>query len=251
MAYTVKQLASLAGVSVRTLHYYDQIGLLIPESIAANGYRSYGEGSVLRLQQIMFFKELGFSLEEIGGILAQPDFDRIAALEAHRETLQARSIRLEHLIQTVDRTILHLKGKIDMEDNELFEGFSEEKQEQYLQEIRQRYGPDSTGESEGRWNAYTPQQKVAIKANGERIFKAIAADMPTGFDHPITQEHIRELHDHLGFFYTCSYERFLGLGQMYNSHPDFIANFSRQSPELPAFLEKAITYYCQQHTHPD
>ncbi|HEX7975780.1 MAG TPA: MerR family transcriptional regulator [Anaerolineales bacterium] len=98
MGYTVKQLSGLAGVSARTLHYYDEIGLLHPEQVGQNGYRYYGEGSLLRLQQILFYKELDLSLQEIREILDQPDFDLVRALESHRTALQRRQRRLDRLI---------------------------------------------------------------------------------------------------------------------------------------------------------
>src|SRR5688572_23930036 len=111
MVYTVKQLAALANVSPRTLHYYDEIELLKPATYGSNGYRYYGQEAVLKLQQILFFKELGFSLDQIKMIIGRPDFDLLHALEVHRKALQQRSMRLASLIQTVDRTILYLKGK--------------------------------------------------------------------------------------------------------------------------------------------
>ena len=129
--YTVKQLSTLAGVTPRTLHHYDQINLLKPESVGENGYRYYGEKSVLRLQQILFYRELGFSLESIRDVLGKPEFQILDALEDHRESLQGRMRRLERLIQTVDKTIHHLKGEDFMSAKGLFEGFSEEQQEEY------------------------------------------------------------------------------------------------------------------------
>src|SRR5512137_2387193 len=131
MAYTVKQLAALAGISIRTLHYYDEIDLLKPETVGSNGYRYYGEASLLRLQQILFFKELGLGLDAIHSILDQPGFDQERALAEHREQLAGQRQRIDRLIQTIDKTRLHLKGKQKMESNELFEGFSDEKQKEY------------------------------------------------------------------------------------------------------------------------
>ena len=115
MRYTVKQLSDAAGVSPRTLHFYDQIGLLKPDAYGENGYRYYGEAALLRLQQILFFKELDFSLVDIKTTIDRPGFDTLQALRTHRETLQERLVRLSRLIQTVDRTILHIKGELKME----------------------------------------------------------------------------------------------------------------------------------------
>src|SRR5262245_22227021 len=131
MRYTVKQLADLAGISNRTLHYYDQIGLLRASAYGENGYRYYDEQAVLRLQQILFFRELDFSLAEIQTILDAPEFDILDALQTHKRALQQRLGQLSDLIQTVDRTILHLKGAVKVEAQDLFEGFDPAQQERY------------------------------------------------------------------------------------------------------------------------
>ena len=120
MRYTVKQLANTAGVSTRTLHFYDQIGLLKPEAYGENSYRYYGETALLRLQQILFFKELDFSLADIKTTIDRPGFDMLQALRAHRETLQERLGRLSRLIETVDKTILHIRGELKMEKYEFY-----------------------------------------------------------------------------------------------------------------------------------
>ncbi|MGD8455864.1 MAG: MerR family transcriptional regulator [Anaerolineales bacterium] len=245
MTYTVKQLANLAGVSTRTLHYYDEIGLLKPSSVGSNGYRHYDEEAVLRLQQIMFFKELGFGLKEIKEVVDQPDFDVLQALETHRSTLQERVDQLKRLIDTVEKTILHYQGDITMDDKNLFEGFSEEKQKEYEVEIRQRYGDKDLKESQRLWKSYSQEKKDAIRAEGEVIFTAIGAYMSKGYDSVEVQSQIKALHEHMGYFYECSYERLLGLGQLYNEHPDFIARFQQIHPDMPEFLQKAIAYYCR------
>ena len=134
MRYTVKQLAKLAGVTPRTLHYYDEIGLLHPATYGENGYRYYGDDALLRLQQILFFRELDFSLEQIKTIIDRPDFDLLHALESHRRGLQDRVSRLNCLIDTVDNTIKHIRGEIQMSEKDLYSGFDEEKQRQYAAE---------------------------------------------------------------------------------------------------------------------
>jgi len=113
--YTVKKIASLAGVSVRTLHYYDKLGLLKPRYRQENGYRYYDDDSIIRLQQIMFFRELGFGLDKIGEIISIPDFDVLEALKSQRDLLVKKSERLEELISTVDKTIKRLKGEDKMQ----------------------------------------------------------------------------------------------------------------------------------------
>jgi DNA-binding transcriptional MerR regulator len=124
MAYTVKQLAAMSGVSVRTLHFYDETGLLKPAYHGANGYRFYEEAQLLTLQQILFYRELGFELKQIERILGRADFEKVAALQSHREVLQENLARTQTLIETIDKTIQHLKGTKKMKSEEMFLGFS-------------------------------------------------------------------------------------------------------------------------------
>ena len=246
MSYTVKQLSDLAGVSARTLRFYDQIGLLKPSAHGDNGYRYYGEKALLRLQQILFFRELDFSLAEIKEIMDRPGFDVLRALSAHRSLLSERASRLERLIHTVDKTILHLQGELDMSENEYYDGFSEEKQKEYSAEARRRYGEDVVQESENRWNRLTQEQKAAKIAEGDAFTRAIVDHMAEGPESPEVQRLIGKMHEGVNFFYDCTYEIFQGLGHMYNEDPQFREMYqTKYHPDLPAFLEQAITYYCE------
>ena len=140
MAYTVKKVARMPGISVRTLHFYDEVGLLKPASRAANGYRFYDEAQLLTLQQILFYRELGFELKQIKRLLGRGDFDRIAALESHRTVLSKELSRTRKLIVTIDKTIAHLKGKKKMKTEELFDGFSPEQQAKHEEYLINRFG---------------------------------------------------------------------------------------------------------------
>lgn len=124
MAYTVKQVAAMSGVSVRALHFYDETGVLKPAYHGANGYRFYEEPQLLTLQQILFYRELGFELKQIKEILARADFEKVAALQSHRKVLQRNLSRTRRLIETIDKTIEHLKGTKKMTSEEMFVGFS-------------------------------------------------------------------------------------------------------------------------------
>ena len=123
MAMKVKEVSELASIGVRTLHHYDEIGLLVPDEITAAGYRMYSDANLGRLQQILFFKELGFSLKEIKNILDDPAFDAEEALHMHKLILLEKRQRLDHMIATIDKTVLHLKGEITMTSKEQFQGF--------------------------------------------------------------------------------------------------------------------------------
>jgi DNA-binding transcriptional MerR regulator len=140
MAYTVKKLAKISGVTVRTLHFYDEVGLLKPAYHGSNGDRFYEEEQLLILQQILFYRELGFELKQIQKILGRTDFDKIAALTSHRKVLQKDLARKRKLIRTIDKTIEHLKGTKKMKDQEMYWGFSKEKQAEHEKYLIDRFG---------------------------------------------------------------------------------------------------------------
>ncbi len=241
--YTVKQLSTLAGVSARTLHFYDQIGLLKPESVGANGYRYYGERSLLSLQQILFYRELGFSLDEIRTILGRPDFDVKAALESHRKSLQGRVERLNRLIRTVDDTLLHLKGKKEMSQKQLFEAFSDEEQEKYAKEAEQMYDPAIVRASNKKWKAYTAEEKRRIGEEGNAVYTDLLAAMPKGADSPEVQACVARWHRHLEYFWSPNDDQLLGLADLYNQDPRFKANYDRIDPRRAGFLREAVKVY--------
>jgi DNA-binding transcriptional MerR regulator len=244
MPYTVKQLADLAGVSVRTLHYYDETGLLEPARVAENGYRSYGDAAVFRLQQILFYKEMGLSLKDIRAMLDAPDFDVRAALREHRAGLVARIARLRGLITTIDSTLRYLDGEGDMSKKKLFEGFSDEDIARYREEATEAWGAESVEPSYARWESYTPEQRETIMAEGQAIYRDLVALMDRGPASPEVQHVLARWHQHMRYFYEPSVARLRGLGALYVEHPEFAANFREMHPDLPEFMQEAIGVYC-------
>ena len=244
MTYSVKRLADLAGVSVRTLHYYDEVGLLRPQSRTAGGYRQYDEEAAVRLQQVMFFRELGFGLDEIRKIMSRPGFDVLEALQSHRVLLTRKAERIRELLATVDRTIDDLKGKRKMEIKEYYQGFSDEQIEKYRQEVRERWGEDTLKTSEARVIAMGKEKFAALQAEGGAIFQTIADNMPKGYDSSGVQELVDRWRKWLENFAHYSDEAVLGLGQAYSQHPDFAKFFRKVHPDLPEFLTRAIEHYC-------
>jgi MerR family transcriptional regulator, thiopeptide resistance regulator len=243
MTLTIKQLASLAGVSVRTLHYYDEIGLLNPDSVAPNGYRQYSEPAVLLLQQILFYREMDMPLETIRDLVTRPEFDVVRALQAHRISLQEKSKRLDQLIDTIDKTIEHLEGKRTMKQEEYFEGWTEEKQPEFEQEIRQKYGEHAMDEVID-WNSYTKEKKAVIMAEGEANMQSMAFLMYLPPNSPEVQEAVARWHQHMKYFYDPSIERMRGLGQMYVDDPRFNAMYEKVRKGLALFMKQAIDVYC-------
>jgi len=243
MSYTIKQLSNLAGVSVRTLHYYDEIALLKPEAIRTNGYREYGDKAVLKLQQILFFRELEISLEDIKAMVSRPDFDAVAVLEMHRKSLQGRARRLERLIQTVDDTILHMKGYKQMSKKQLFEGFSEEEQEKYTREAEQMYDPAIVKESNRKFKSLSAIEKQRIFDEGNQIYADMVTAMPKGPGSPEVQAIVEHWRRHMDHFWTPNMEQLMGLAEMYNSDPRFKANFDKFEPRLAEFMREAVAIY--------
>jgi DNA-binding transcriptional MerR regulator len=244
--YTVKQISDLAGVSVRTLHYYDEIGLLKPATVGENGYRYYGEESLFALQQILFFREMDLGLLQIKDIIHSPSFDLLAALRQHRDSLEERIGRLRTLIQTVDSTIMHMAGELTVSKKSLFAGFSEDKQKEYEREIAEKHqdwDQNAVRESQRRWKSYTVQDKQKIGEEGMAVYSDLIAAMGRGPESAEVQAIIARWHQHLRYFYEPTIDIMRGLGQMYNEHPDFNANFRELHPDLPEFLSKAIGIY--------
>lgn len=246
MVHTVKQLADLAGVSRRTLHYYDEIGLLHPSEKRENGYRYYDDTAVMRLQQILFFRELGLSLDEIGTAVAAPDFDLLQSLQTHRHALQQRAKRLESLIQTIDKTIDHLEGNIEMNTNDFFAGFDEATQKRYEEEAAERWDADEVRATSQRWNNYSAYQKKQIMDEGNVIYVDLLGEMEKGasVDAPEVQQIIGRWHQHMRYFYEPSVERLRGLGWGYANDPAFAAFYEKIHPDMPQYISQAITVYC-------
>lgn len=252
--YTVKQLSDLAGVSVRTLHYYDEFGLLRPSKIGTNGYRYYDDAAVLRLQQILFYRELGMELAQVRDLLDQPGFDLTAALHAHRSALQGKIQRLQSLVQTVDDTLKHLSGEDEAmgkkdknkdDKKKLFKGFSEKKQKEYEREARLQYGPDIVNESVARWEGYGKAKQAEIMAEAGDIYTDLVAAMKDGL--PAGSETVnailRRWHDNIRYFYEPTLDILRGLGTHYNTDPAFQKTFRKFHDDLPAYLEQVIVAY--------
>ena len=241
--HTVKQLSKLAGVSVRTLHYYDQIGLLKPSSLGGNGTRHYEEEALLKLQQILFYRELDLSLAEIKAIVRRPGFDVLTALRSHKEALQGRVERLNRLIRTVDNTIDQLEGNEAMNAKGLFEGFSEEEQEKHALEAEQMYDPETVRVSNRKWKAYPPAEKERILAEGRAIYADLIAAMPKEAASADAQALIARWHQHMQYFWSPNDEQLLGLADGYNEDACFRANFDRMHPKLAGFMREAVNAY--------
>ena len=243
-AYTVRQLAKLAGVSVRTLHHYDHIGLLTPSSRTDAGYRLYQEKDLLRLQQILFFKELDFPLSEIQDILDNPQFDQRKALTSHRRRLEERAQRITLLLRTIDKTISKLEGNMTLTDAELYEGFTKEQVEQMQREVHERYDSKLVAESERRVRKMSKEQWNAVKQEGIAVTQALAALADKKPGDPQVQKIVARHHAHIEQFYLCPAEVYRGLANLYVTDDRFRANYDKHRPGLADFMKSAMEYYC-------
>jgi DNA-binding transcriptional MerR regulator len=249
MAYTVKKLAAMSGVSVRTLHFYDEVGLLKPAYHGANGYRYYEATQLLLLQQILFYRELGFELKQIRDILGRRDFDQVTALESHRKVLRQNLAHTRKLIQTIDKTIAHLKGKGKMKSQELFVGFDPKEQARHEQYLINRYGDgmkESIALSKRKVKNWTKADWE--KSGGE--FNQICHDLVSCLNRslpaeaPESQGVIRRHYEWLKQFWTPNRESYAGhsllitdseLGQAYAKH----------DARLPGFTAAAIRVFAE------
>jgi len=246
--YTIKQLADLANVSRRTLRYYDQIDLLKPTAVANNNYRYYDQTAVLRLQQIRFYQELAFSLDDIRQMLDRSDFNTLQSLQSQKAALQQQAERLNRLIQTIDNTILHLEGKREMDNKDLFAGFDEARQKEYAQEAERRWDPQLVRQSNQRWSQLSDEQKKAIMQEGNQIYLDMIAQLENPPESEAVQAIVARWHQHTRHFYEPTFEILRGLGQGYATDPAFRATFEAMHPDLPDFLQAAITVYCDKNT---
>lgn len=249
MAYTVNKLAKLSGVSVRTLHFYDEIGLLKPAYYGDNNYRYYFEPQLLMLQQILFFREIGFPLNDIQRILSSNDFDKIEALKSHKHILEKNLDRAQTLIKTIDKTISHLKGKIKMSDIEMYDGFDPKKQQEYEKYLVDsgtltQKEIDASWENAKNWKKENWEQ---FKQEGDELNKALVAAINADLKPSSTevQNLVRKHHAWVKHFWTPTRESYVGLGQMYLDHPDFRDFYKAYHPKLVEYLVEAMKIFAE------
>lgn len=244
--YSVGELARLAGISIRTLHHYDQIGLLQPgERDPENDYRIYRFSDLLRLQQILFFRELDFPLKEIMRILDDPGMDRIELLEQHYHHLGLRIERLQKLQTTIEKTIqkLHKEDNMSLTDQELYEGFDKETIERYKKEVKEKYDPQMVELADRNVRKLSKTEWAAIQQEGGAIAMGMAKLMDRDPQDPDVQALAARQHAWIEQFYPVSAEMFRGLGLLYTTNQEFRAFYDRFSPGLADFLKDAMDHY--------
>ncbi len=249
MEYVVRKLAQMAGVSSRTLRYYDEIGLLKPARINTSGYRIYGETEVDRLQQILFYRELGVSLDSIRDIVTSPSFDGAQALREHHEKLLEKREQLDRLISNVERTIEVSEGRFQMMDKEKFEGFKQklvdDNEAKYGKEVREKYGEETVNKSNQKVRGMSQEQHDEVTKLATAVTETLQAAFETGDPAGELAQKAADLHRQWLCYYWDSYskEAHAGLSQMYVDDPRFTAHYDEKQPGTAAFLRDAVHIY--------
>ncbi len=249
MEYTVQKLGRIAGISTRTLRYYDEIGILKPARINSSGYRIYGQGEVNRLQQILFYRELGVSLESIKNIVTAPDFDGAKALKEHRLKLLEKRKQLDVLIANVDKTIALTEGRIKMSDKEKFQGFKQkmidENEKKYGEEIREKYGKETVEKSNAKLMNMTQEEYDEVTKLSEDLMKTLAEAFKIGDPASEIAQRAADMHKQwlMHWWPEYSKEAHAGLAQMYVEDERFTAYYDKEQSGTAAFLRDAIFIY--------
>jgi len=247
MAYTVQKLASLSGVSVRTLHHYDEIGLLKPAYVGGNGYRYYGQEQLLLLQQILFFRNLGFELKKIREIIKKSDFDRIAALHSHRKMLTRELEKTRELIETIDNTLEHLQGKKKMKDNQFFKGLNSPKQKEYEKYLIEsgRHTAEELNVGRKRLEKWQDKDWQKVQMAWDQLLKDYVSAIEKGPHSPAALECVKRHLEYLQTFFKIETkkEALVEKANFYLGHPDWKKTFDPYHPKLQEFILAAMEAY--------
>ena len=252
MAYTVKKLSELSGVTVRTLHFYEEEGLLKPSYYGSNGYRYYEEKELLQLQQILFFKELGFTIKQIKKVIGKGDFDQLSALHSHRKSLNQEWEKIGQLLKTIDKTINHLKGKKKMKDKEIFDGFN-------ITLVKKAKGhePYSAAEETVGKSVRNPTKNAEdVEKRGKAfyenatetahaIFRELVHCIEKGLapNSPEVQRIIKKHHAFTNQIQDATQEVYKAMAELYQKHPEFRKQLDPFHPKLAEFMSKGMIIF--------
>ncbi|PZH19668.1 MerR family transcriptional regulator [Streptomyces sp. NTH33] len=252
MGYTVGQVAGFAGVTVRTLHHYDDIGLLVPGERSHAGHRRYSDADLDRLQRILFYRELGFPLEEVAALLDDPEADPGAHLRRQYELLTARIEKLRRMAAAVEHAMEAQRMGINLTPEERFEVFGDHDPERYAEEVQQRWGgTEAYRQSRRRTASYTKEDWQRLTEEQDAIHRRMAALLDAGAPAgsqaamDVAEEHRRFIS---GSYYDCAHEMHTCLAEMYVTDPRFTATYEKIRPGLAAYLREAILANAGRHT---
>lgn len=244
MTYTVSDVAGATGITVRTLHHYDEIGVLRPSERSPSGYRIYDEADLERLQEVLFFRELGFGLGEIRTSLADPSLDRRQVLLRQRSLMADQVKRFRQMVKAIDRALDAIDEGVVMDKEEMFEVFGDFDPTEYEDEARERWGgTDMYKESQRRTGSYSKDEWKELGAEGRAIGEGLALLMAAGesADGVAAMDLAEEHRQHISrWFYPCSYEVHVGLGEMYVADPRFTKYWDAFHPGLAPYTRDAF-----------
>lgn len=239
----IKEVADLVGISVRTLHHYDEIGLLPPKETTESGYRLYSEENIEMLQQILFFKELGFSLKEIKKMISSSSFNRQEALILQRKMLVEKRKRLDKMIVTIDKTIKSERGEIEMTNEEKFEGINFQ-DNPYEQEARERWGDSYVDTANKKLRKMSQDEQKDLSKRWDMILNKLAVLRDQPPESREVQETIKEWYEFLNHnFSSYSPDMFYGLGQLYIDDERFTKNIDKHGKGLAEFMSEAMKIF--------
>jgi len=247
--YTVQKLAEMAGISTRTLRYYDEVGILKPARINSSGYRIYGQKEVGKLQQILFYREMDVALDQIKEIMSAPDYDVIKELKEHRKKLLDKKIQLDKLICNVEKTIALKEGRITMTDDQKFEGLKQkmidDNEKKYGKEIREKYGEHQVYQHNKKIKSMTKEQYQRVEELSFEVLETLKAAYATGEPSGDLAQKAADLHRQWLCFFWESYskEAHAGIAQMYVDDERFTAYYDKEQPGAAKFLRDAILIY--------
>ncbi|WP_328385377.1 MerR family transcriptional regulator [Streptomyces sp. NBC_00400] len=251
MSYSVGQVAAFAGVTVRTLHHYDEIGLLLPGERNHAGHRRYGEDDLDRLQQILFYRELGFPLDEVGALLDDPHADPQEHLRRQHDLLTGRIGRLQEMAAAVEHAMEARRMNVRLTPEEKFEVFGDFDPDEYAAEAEERWGgTDAYKESQRRAATYTKDDWKRLTAEFDalhrRMADLLAQDVPADSEAAmnVAEEHRRFIS---GTYYDCPYEMHSGLGEMYVTDERFTATYEAIRPGLAVYMRDAMLANAVRH----
>ncbi len=239
----INEVSKITGVSIRTLHYYDKIGILVPTKLD-NGYRIYSKDDLDKLQKILFYKYLNFKLSDIANILKDNSNSLIILKEQHKLLLKEKK-KIENIIKIVEKTIKDYKGEINMSIEEKFEGFKKEDMKKYEREAKEKYGTDVIEESKRRQKG----KETKVEDEFNNTFKVFANYKKEELDitSKVVQKEVEKLYNHINKYgFDCSLKVFSFIGKGYVENPEFKKNINKFGEGVAEYISLAIDYYCRE-----
>ena len=241
----IGEVSKITGITIKTLRHFDKIDLLRPSSRDESGYRRYSRQDLLKLQSVLFYRELKIPLNEIKQLLNQNEIQLIDHLKNHEKSLNSELERIQTLLKTLNKTIKHMENNTPITEEELYEGFSKEEIKAIKTEVQEKYDPKIVVESQNKVKSWTRDQLNSNKQVEASINFQLSELMHLPIDSPKVQEQIAKHFDWVNQFYTCTNEIYIGLSDLYVTDARFMSHYEEIKPGLAQFLSKAMKVYIE------